>query len=200
MKWFGITGGLGSGKSTVSRMLLQRGVPVLDADKIAKEVVEVGSPGLQQIIRDFGPGVLNSQGGLDRLKMAQIVFGDPERLKQLETIVHPLVQQAVRERRQWLEDQGSEFAFYDVPLLFEKNLQRDFDGILVVACSEEHQIQRLKKRNNWSDGEIQQRLKSQIPLSQKINGATFVLENDSDLGSLEIQVDKLLIDLKNVNT
>jgi dephospho-CoA kinase len=196
MRWFGITGGLGCGKTTVAKMLVQRGFPVLDADKISQEVVERGSPGLHQIVKEFGAEVLDSEGELNRLKMAQIVFKDSEWLKKLESIIHPLVQQAVNEKRRWLEAQGTEIAFYDVPLLFEKNLEKQFDGVVVVTCSEEQQIERIRARSHWGKSEIQERLNAQLPLREKVKRATFVLKNDSDLTSLEKQLEILLVELR----
>ena len=193
MKWVGLTGGLGTGKSTVSRMLVQRGVPVIDADRIAREVAEPGGPALPGIIQAFGPGMLQPDGSLDRPKMAQLVFGNPQKLSQLETLIHPHVQSAVANQRKQLEVQGHQWAVYDVPLLFEKNLQGQFDSVIVVSVNDaKTQAQRLKVRNGWNDEEIQKRLDSQLPLSEKVKRAQYVIQNDADLPSLEKKVDSLV--------
>lgn len=194
MKWVGLTGGLGTGKSTVSQMLICRGIPVVDADRIAREVVEGGQgPALPQIRQDFGAEVFRADGSLDRQKLANSVFGHPQKLSQLEKIIHPFVKEEVLRQRQWLQDQHCKWAFYDVPLLFEKKLEDQFDFIVVVSTSDVNtQIQRLKLRNNWNEDEIVKRMKSQMPLSEKVSQADYVIRNDADLISLEKQVDTMV--------
>ena len=188
VKWVGLTGGLGTGKSTVSRLLLKSGVPVIDADRLAKQVVEPGSQGLADVIQAFGPDVLSSSKSLDREKMAGLVFSDPEKLKRLEEILHPLVQEEVRNQKKWLVDQHTPWAVYDVPLLFEKKLQAQFDFILLVTCSAEKQWERIRQRNHWNDQEIQKRLNSQLPLQDKIQLSHHILQNDGTLDDLEKKV------------
>lgn len=189
MKWVGLTGGLGTGKSTVSQMLIQRGIPVIDADRIAREVTEPNGPAFLKIVQDFGKGILSSDGSIDRVLLAKQVFGNPEKLLRLEKIIHPLVQEEVARQRQWLKDQGHTWAVYDVPLLFEKNLKSQFDFVVVVSVTDvKIQIQRLKARNGWNDEEIQKRIGSQKSLSEKEAGADYVIHNDADLSSLEKKV------------
>jgi len=193
MKWVGLTGGLGTGKSTVSQMLISRGIPVIDADRIAREVVEPNGPAFPGIIQAFGKEILQPDGSIDRNKLAKAVFGHSEKLLQLENLIHPFVQEEVLNQRSWLKDQHHQWAVYDVPLLFEKNLKSQFDFVLVVSVTDvTTQISRLKQRNGWNDDEIQKRLKSQLPLSEKIAQADYVIQNDADLSSLEKKVDTVV--------
>ena len=196
MKWLGLTGGLATGKSTVSRIFLESGIPVIDADRVAHEVVERGSPGLKAVTDLFGKEILNSTGELDRPKLAKKVFADPTSLKKLESIIHPLVQAEVGRQRKWLQDQGTELAIYDVPLLFEKKLESQFFATIVVSCTEELQIQRIKKREKWNDEEIKNRLKSQIPIAEKVKRAQYELKNDKSIEFLKKQVADLIKVLK----
>ncbi len=193
MKWVGLTGGLGTGKSTVSQMLIGRGIPVIDADRIAREVVEPNGPAFPGLIQFFGRGILNSSGSLDRALVAQVVFSDPQKLLKLEALIHPYVQEEVSRQREWLRDQHHQWAVYDVPLLFEKKLKSQFDFVVVVSVTDSAiQRARLKLRNNWNDEEILKRLASQLPLTEKVAQADYVIRNDADLPALEKKVDTLV--------
>jgi dephospho-CoA kinase len=188
MKWFGLTGGIASGKSSVSQILKNEGFAVVDADAIAREVVEAGSPGLSAVRAHFGTEILKPDGGLDRKKLGQLVFGHPEKLLQLENILHPLVKQETLRQRQDHQAKGRDFVFYDVPLLFEKKMEKDFDGIIVVTASDDLQRRRMKARDQLSDAEVSNRLQSQIPLAEKIKRATWVIENHGSLQDLRVAV------------
>ncbi len=196
MKWIGLSGGLASGKSTVANILRRKGLPVLDADQIAKDVLQNGTLGLKKVLETFGKDLIGSDGELNRQKMAQLVFNSPSDLQKLEAIVHPLVQEKVKETRKNLEEKGNKIAFYDVPLLFEKNLQSHFDATVLVSCSQALQRSRMKSRNRWTDEEIEARLKSQLPLSKKEKIAKFIIYNNSTLDQLETQVEQFLISLQ----
>lgn len=199
MKWIGLTGGLGSGKSTVTGFLRQRGYPVVDADEIARFVVEPGTPGLRSVAAEFGADLVRPDGSLDRALLASRVFGHPERLLKLESLLHPLVQQETTRRRGDLTKAGFQIAFYDVPLLYEKKIE-GFDAVVVVVTTLPLQRQRLRQRNaNWSEDEIDRRLKSQLPMEQKEKLAHHVLRNDGDLAHLEKQVDELMKKLAKVS-
>ncbi len=199
MKWIGLTGGIASGKSTVSRILQAQGLAVVDADEIARRVVEPGTPGLAQVISRFGSGVLHSDGSLDRKKLGKLVFGKPEELLALENILHPLIQnETARQRESW-KKKGKALAFYDVPLLFEKKLEDNFDAIVVVQSSEALQKSRMKQRDQLSDAEIDSRLKSQIPMAKKVDSATWVLRNEGSLQELEAQTLQLIKSLQSGN-
>lgn len=192
MKWVGLTGGLGTGKSTVSRLLMSHGIPVLDADIIAKQVVEPNGPAYLGVVQAFGPDIVRADKTLDRQKLAQKVFGDPAALLKLEQLTHPFVQDEIHRQRQWLADQGTLWAVYDVPLLFEKNLQDQFDYIILVTATAQQQLERVKLRNAWSDEEILKRIQAQRPLKDKEAMADYVLRNDADQPALEKKVATLV--------
>lgn len=192
MKWIGITGGIGTGKSTVCQILKQLGYSVVDADEVARMVVEPGSPGLKQVIEHFGVGVLGENQLLDRRKLGKLVFGKPEQLNLLESILHPLIRLEVFRRKQELERQGLPFAFYDVPLLFEKNMENQFDLIVVVATDPAQQVRRIQDRDKLSEDEIKQRLGSQIPIEKKKMAADFVIENMGSQEDLKKSIQDLI--------
>lgn len=191
MKWIGLTGGIACGKSTVSRMLRSHNIPVVDADEIAKDVVKPGSSGLKSVIHEFGPEFQTADGALDRRKLGQRVFGNPEQLHRLEAILHPLIREETRRRRRLHEDMGAPLAIYDIPLLFETKSKDQFDGVIVVSCTKEQQKERLR-RQGWSEDEIEMRIASQISLQSKEQEADFVLNNNRDEQHLIREVDRLL--------
>ncbi len=196
MKWIGLTGGIASGKSTVSRLLRQRSYQVIDADVLAREVVEKGSPGLQSVVDVFGTEVLQPDGSLDRNQLARLVFGKTQKLAQLEALLHPLIKARLVFLKSELATQGVPLAFYDVPLLFEKNLESEFDAVVVVSCTEVQQKERLKKRSGLSDQEIQERLQAQISLVHKIKKSHFVIQNDQDEAHLQKEIENMIQFLK----
>ena len=190
MKWVGLTGGLGSGKSTVARALQARHFPVLDADQVARDVVVKGSTGLQSVLQALGTHLLLPSGDLDRSKLAQEIFFDKTKKQLLESIMHPLIRQDVQRRKDELEAQGVQIALYDIPLLYETDSEKLFDAVLLVTCSRPTQVRRLKARNNWSDAEVEARLLAQLPLLEKEKRADFVIVNEGTLEDLELEVDR----------
>ncbi len=192
MLWIGLTGGLASGKSTVTRILREKDIAVICADELARLAVSPGSLGLRQVLSDFGPDVLNTSGELDRKKLGQKVFKDKKSLLKLEGIIHPIVRQLGLEQRREYEASGRKMAFYDVPLLFEKNMQNLFDKIVLVSTNPENQIARAILRDGLSENEIRSRLQNQLPMSQKINLADFIIENNSTLEDLKKAVELML--------
>ena len=195
MKWIGLTGGIGSGKSTVAKMLRELGEPVIDADDLAHEVMACGGTAYSDIVKLFGKGILNSAHEIDRKKLGNMVFSDKNLLKNLESIVHPRVRELSQKRRRELESRGFARAFYDVPLLFEKNLQNQFDTSVLVYCSESLQKQRIRERNGLNDEEIDRRLSAQIPIDEKRQRADFVIDNSGSLADLKSEVRKILSQL-----
>lgn len=193
MKWIGLTGGIATGKSTVSKILQTKGYAVVDADLLARKVVERGSQGLASVVSAFGSEVLSADGALDRKKMASMVFANPEKLKKLESILHPLIRSEVSRIQTELKNRGELVAFYDVPLLFEKNMQDQFDAILVVAATKDQQLERLQVRDQWTPEQINQRLANQLDLQQKKAQADYVILNTGSLKDLETQVEQVLI-------
>lgn len=185
----GLTGGIGSGKSEVSARLDERGALVIDADKIAREVVEPGTPGLAAVVAEFGADVLLPSGALDREKVGKIVFSDPERLAALNAIVHPLV----GARMQELMDAAPAGAVvvYDVPLLAENGLASMYDEVVVVDAPEETQLDRLTSRRGMTEEDARARMAAQASRADRRAVATRVIDNSGTLDDLKTQVDAL---------
>ena len=193
MLWVGLTGGIASGKTTVAEMLRQRSVPVVDADLFAHQALQALRPELIQI---FGSSILNRAGDVDRKSLGHLVFSDKKKLSQLESLVHPWIQEKVRQERQKLASQGHDLAVYDVPFLFEKNLQDQFDKILVVYLPQELSLKRLAQRNQISPKEATRRMSHQIDIEDKKLKADFVIDNQGSLQDLEKQVEQWLSVIK----
>ena len=192
MKWIGLTGGIASGKSTVSRVLRWRGFPVVDADQLARDVVAVGSDGYRQVLQVFGPGIIGKNHELDRKKIGAVVFNDREKLDALEAILHPLIRDLAVKKRAELESQGFDIGFYDVPLLFEKKMESLFDSIVVVACQPEAQLLRMVTRDGLTEDAALARLNSQIPIGEKVQRASEVILNNGSLKDLEGAIDRYI--------
>lgn len=192
MKWIGLTGGIATGKSTVTGLIESRGFTVIDADQISHQLTQIAEPGYAQIVSHFGNEILDTSLRLDRQKLAQIIFSSPEKKLQLEHILHPLIQEKVQELKQLHEAHGKPIVFYDVPLLFENNLASQFDAVLMVWCHEDIQIKRLKLRNNLSDNEALMRIKAQMPMNEKIKQADYCIDNSGTEYELIMAVDIFL--------
>ncbi|QMU75966.1 dephospho-CoA kinase [Streptacidiphilus sp. PB12-B1b] len=182
----GLTGGIGAGKSEVSRLLGSYGAVVVDSDLIAREVVAPGTPGLAAVVAEFGPEVLLPDGALDRPKLGGIVFADPARLAALNAIVHPLV----RERSALLEAQAgpADVVLHDVPLLAENGLAPLFDLVVVVDAADATRVDRLVRLRGMAEGEARARLAAQASREQRLAVADVVLDNEGPLERLEPQV------------
>ncbi|KWW99883.1 dephospho-CoA kinase [Carbonactinospora thermoautotrophica] len=189
----GLTGGIGSGKSEVSRLLAAHGAIVVDADRLAREVVEPGSPGLARVVEEFGPGVLRPDGSLDREKLAGIVFADPERRRALNEIVHPLV----RRRAEELTAQAGEDAVvvHDVPLLVENRMAPLYDLVVVVDAPVEIQLERLVRRRGMTEEAARARIAAQASREERLAVADVVIDNSGSLADLKRQVDQLWAEL-----
>ncbi|WP_224245254.1 dephospho-CoA kinase [Hyalangium gracile] len=190
MRLYGLTGGIASGKSTVSRMLRELGAQVLDADAFARQVVEPGTPGLAAVAARF-PNVLTPEGRLDRVKLGARVFGDATERAALNAIIHPLVGQAFLERVQELAAQGVERVVYDVPLLIENGLQGGMDGVILIWVPRPLQKARLMARDGLDDAAAEARLAAQLPLDEKRPHATWIVDNSGDLASTRAQVERV---------
>lgn len=192
MRLFGLTGGIGSGKSTVARRFRQRGVPVIDADELARLAVVPGSEGLLRIIDRFGRDVLDERGALDRKKLASIVFADDEARRALNAIVHPLVGALAAERTNELEARGEPLACYEVPLLYEGKLESALKPVVVVIAPLEAQVARTVARDGGTADEARARIRAQMPLSEKAERADYVVDNSTTLGAALAQADDVL--------
>jgi dephospho-CoA kinase len=191
MQLWGLTGGIGSGKSTVGRLIAAHGVPVLDADQFARDVITPGQPAHAEVARAF-PGVIDADGSVSRKRLGALVFADPAARRQLESITHPRIQERARAAAQALADAGHPLAFYEASLLVETGRHGDFDGLVVVSASEDRQVERAMARDAAARAEVLARLRAQLPLEAKRKVATVVIDNDGDLGATKAQVDALL--------
>ena len=190
----GLTGGIGSGKSEVSRRLAAQGAVVIDADLIAREVVAPGTEGLAEIVRAFGPGVLGSDGSLDRTRLGDIVFADPQQLATLNAIVHPRVGARMRE----LEDAAGpgSVVVHDVPLITENGLAGGYDLVVVVDVPPRVQLDRLVRLRGMTQEQAAARLSAQASREQRLAIAGMVVDNSGSLAELDRQVGELWAELR----
>ncbi|MEZ4296087.1 MAG: dephospho-CoA kinase [Polyangiaceae bacterium] len=189
---FGLTGGLASGKSSVGRMIRARGVPVIDADLLAREVVDRGSDGLAEVVKAFGEQVLLPDGTMDRAKVAELVFGDGERRRALNAIVHPRIAALSAQRIGELDAKGEALACYEAALLVENKLVEAFRPLVVVAVPEEVQVARAMARDGATEEQARARIAAQHPLSAKVAAADFVIDNSGELAETERRVTEVL--------
>jgi len=188
----GLTGGIASGKSTVARMLLELGIPVIDADQIAREVVEIGEEAYLQIVEKFGEEILQDDKTIDRAKLGAIVFNDEEKRKLLNSIVHPAVRKKMLEQKERYVKKGEKTIVLDIPLLFESNLTHLVDKIVVVYVDEHTQLERLMARNGFSKEEAKARIKAQMPLKEKVAKADAVINNNGTIEQTKKQLLNIL--------
>ena len=191
VKTFGLTGGIGMGKSTAADLLRKRGLPVVDSDVIAREIVEPGEPALAEIERLFGEEIIADDGRLRRDELARRVFTDPEARRKLEAILHPRIRAVWRARLESWRAEGRPAAVVVIPLLFETDAARQFDATICVACSAPTQRERLRARG-WSDNQIDQRIFAQFPVERKILLADHVVWTEGPLEVHEAQLDWIL--------
>ena len=183
----GLTGGVASGKSTVSAVLSELGAVVIDADKIAREVVAKGTPGLEAVVAEFGPELLTPEGELDRPAMARLVFNDEAARKRLEAIVHPLVfEEIVR-----LEAEAPEGAVvvHDTPLLVEGGRADSFDAVVVVDVPTEVQVERMVRDRGWTEEDARSRIDAQASREARLAVATYIIDNTGSLDELRAKVE-----------
>lgn len=199
MLTIGLTGGIATGKSTVSALLRQAGFPIVDADIVAREVVEPGTSTLEKIKLAFGPGIIDN-GVLDRRKLGQIVFEDGAQLKKLNDIMQPAISSAMADKINFWRLQNVPILVLDVPLLFERDYDKNklVDKIIVVTASEEIQLSRLENRDQLSNMEARNRIKAQLPMSQKIARADYVIDNNGRIEELQEQVTVLIKKIKEI--
>jgi len=192
MQVVGLTGGIGSGKSTVAKIIEAYGLPVVSADELSRMVVAPGSRGLQAVVAAFGEGVLDATGALDRAKLAEIVFSAPARRLQLEKIVHPRIRERFEEVLDALEKAGQERVVYEVPLLFENDLHHMMDAVIVVTAREDLRIARVCERSGLSPEEVRARIAAQLDDASRQARANYVISNNGDIGDLQREVEVML--------
>jgi dephospho-CoA kinase len=181
----GLTGGIASGKSTAAKFFGALGVPILDSDQIARDVVEPGQPPLERLVERFGPKILTADGHLDRPALRDIVFSDPKARADLEALTHPAIGAALEARSAVA---GGPYQILVIPLLVEKNLAAHVDRVLVVDCDEELQIRRLRDRDGSTPAQVQAILKAQAPRAARLKAADDVIHNDTDMSAVRNQV------------
>ena len=189
----GLTGGIGSGKSAASRFFEQLSVPVIDADSVARQVVEIGQPALTSIEQHFGPKVLTDSGELDRRWLRQHIFNDPEERKWLEALLHPIIRKTIID---WLDQQQAPYAILTSPLLLETDQHRLVDKIVVVDVPEKIQLLRTCQRDEMTEDSAQKIIDAQIKRKDRVERADYILDNTGDLSELEQQVIQLDAQLK----
>ena len=178
----GLTGSIASGKTTVSSMFKELHIPVIDADQVARDVVEPGEVTLQKIVEEFGTDILSADGSLNREQLGSIIFKEEEKRKKLNSIIHPAIRKRMLDQKKVLLDNGEDCVVMDIPLLFESKLTHMVDKILVVYVDEHVQLNRLMARDHSSKEQAQSRIQSQIPVKDKIKLADEVINNN---GSVE---------------
>ncbi|WP_018921697.1 dephospho-CoA kinase [Salsuginibacillus kocurii] len=184
----GLTGGIGSGKSTVASMLQEQGFPLVDADQIARVIVEPGEPAYEQIVEAFGTSVLHIDGSLNRKALGTVVFKSSDKREILNQIMHPAIRsRMIEEKEKWL-DEGYEHVVYDLPLLIENELFFMVDKVLLVYVDEKVQLERLTERDQAGEEEAKQRLNAQMPLVDKIEHADAFIDNNGSKEETERQL------------
>lgn len=193
----GVTGGIASGKSTVADMLRELGAPVIDFDLLAREVVEPGKPAWKEIIHYFGNGILLENRSLDRKKLSETVFHDPEKRRKLESMTHPRIMNLFLKRvNQYEENDSGPIIQAVIPLLFEAHLQKLVHKVLVVYIPREMQVERLTKRDHITREQAERILEAQLPIEEKLEQADFVIHNEKGLKETRSQVKELWETLK----
>ncbi len=192
MRRVALTGGIATGKSHVLSEFERLGVPTIDADTLARDVVAVGTPGLLAVVSRFGQGVLDDTGALDRRKLASIVFADAAARHDLEHIIHPSVRNAIDAWFTSLGDSPRGLAVADIPLLYETRRERDFDAVIVTSCPVETQVARIIARDGMTEADARARIAAQLPIDEKARRADYVIRTDGTFEETDRQVREVL--------
>jgi dephospho-CoA kinase len=191
MRIVGLTGGIGTGKSTVAAILRRLGATVIDADEATRAVQAPGSEGLRRLVEAFGPGILTPAGELDRAALAAVAFRDPDARRRLEAIVHPLVREWMADRQREAAERGDAVVVLDIPLLFESRDASAFEIVILVYAPEEVQVRRLVEQRGMTEEQVRSRIAAQMPIEEKRRLATHVIDNTGSRDALERQVERL---------
>jgi dephospho-CoA kinase len=197
MLWIGLTGGIGSGKSTFAKFAQEMGIPVIFADAVVRDLLTQSSEVKAEIEKRFGKQVFNDSQEIDRTKLGKLVFADQQSRQDLERIIHPRVRTQVQQVRRDFGRKGHKIAIYEVPLLFEQKMESQFDCIIFISAPMALRIRRLMNDRQLSLDEAQSRIVAQLPEADKVKMSTYVLNNSGDLESFSRQSKELLQKLKN---
>ncbi|MDC7089378.1 dephospho-CoA kinase [Corynebacterium pseudodiphtheriticum] len=188
MKIIGLTGGIGSGKSTVARSLQEHGFPIVDADLIAREIVEPGQPALAELTKEFGEDILNADGSLDRGLLASRAFTNKDTTQRLNNITHPRINQRTQELFDEARENGAEAVIYDMPLLIDKGLHKDMDATIVVHAAEHVRLERLTTKRGLDVDDVRRRINAQIDDETRKQHADILLDNNGTEEDLTKQI------------
>lgn len=200
MRIFGLTGGIGAGKSAVAAMIREEGVPVVDADRIARDIVEPGKPAYEEIVRRFGADILLPGGGIDRRKLGEIVFSDAEKRASLEAITHPAIMSEIASALAGLESEGRDIAVVEAALIYEAGRSGRFEAVIAVRCGRDQQVRRLIARDGMTEAEARRRIGSQMDPDEKARASEIVIDNSGDIAATRAQVRALAASLKQGRT
>lgn len=192
----GVTGGIASGKSTVAKLLQQRGAVVVDADQLARHIVEPGQPALAQLVERFGTEILTADGALDRKRLGAIVFSDASARSDLDRIMHPRIAAASAQAIRQAASAGARVVFYEAALLVETRRHLAMSGLVVVTASPEIQLSRIMARDSLSAADAQARIAAQAPVEAKLQAATWVIHNDGPIDDVKAQLDDVIADIE----
>jgi dephospho-CoA kinase len=176
-----LTGGIGTGKSVVLARFAELGAPVISADDVAHDVIGAGTPGAAAVRARFGDGVMRADGGVDRLRLAAIVFRDTSARRDLESIIHPAVRAAIAAWGEERARDGAAISVAEIPLLYENERDADFDRVVVTACAEDEQVRRVAARSGLAADDVRRRIAAQLPLSEKVRRAHYVIWTDGSI-------------------
>ena len=190
--FLGLTGGIASGKSTADEFFKKKKIPIIDSDLIAHKIMEIGQNGYKAVVDYFGTDILNDDQTINRRKLGGIVFNDKAKLKKLNELTHPLVHQEIKQQMARYHANQEKLVVIDVPLLFESGFESLCNGVLVISITPELQIERLMKRNDFTEKEAIARISNQMPLSEKEKRATYVVANTGTIDDLEKKLSDLL--------
>ncbi|NMH71523.1 dephospho-CoA kinase [Bacillus sp. RO2] len=188
----GLTGGIASGKSTVANMLRGKNIPIVDADVVAREVVEIGTDTYKKLVSEFGTDILNDDKTLNRPKLGSIIFQDETKRQKLNDIMHPSIRTSMKEKTKNYIEEGHDVVVMDIPLLFESKLTHLVDKTLLVYVTEKTQLNRLMERNDLSEKEATDRIRSQMPLTEKVKLSHAVIDNNGTITKTKQQLNQIL--------
>jgi dephospho-CoA kinase len=191
MRVFGLTGNIGSGKSTVAAMLREAGIPVLDADRISREVTAAGGRAYEAVVQAFGGGILLNDGSIDRKRLGEVVFSDPAARERLERITHPAIIEAMKEAIAGMERDGHRAAVVEATLIHESGRKGLFEAVISVTCDRETAISRLAARDGMSRAQAEARLHAQMDADRKAGASDYVIDNSAGTENTRRQVDRI---------